>query len=56
MAQTVFYLDLSLLYVLLINIDQYFLNGRYRSNHFVRGSDFLKTFETEKKHEPSMKT
>ena len=47
--QSVFYLDLSLLYVLLIKIDQSFLNGRYRSNHIVCGSNFLNTFETEKK-------
>ena len=49
MVQTVFYLDLSFLYVLLIKIDQCFLNGRYRSNHIVCDSNFLKTFEIEKK-------
>ena len=56
MVQTVFYLDLSFLYVLLIKSGQCFLNGRYRSNHFVYDSNFLKTFETEKKEEPLMKT
>ena len=48
--------NLSLLYVLLIKIDQCFLNGRYKSNHIVGDSNFLRTFETEKKHEPLMKT
>ena len=43
------YLDLSLLYVLLIKIDQCFLNGRYRSNHIVRFSNFLKASETHQK-------
>ena len=43
------YLDLSLLYVLLIKIDQCFLNGRFRSNHIFCDSNLLKTFETEKK-------
>ena len=37
-------LDLSLLYVLLTKIDQYLINRRFRSNHFVRDSNFLKTF------------
>ena len=46
-VQSVFYLDL--LYVVLINIDQCFLNGPCRSNHIVCDSNFLKTFETEKK-------
>ena len=45
--QFVFYLDLSLLYVLLIKIVQCFTNERYRSNQFVCDSNFLKTFETE---------
>ena len=48
--------NLSLLYVLLIKIDQCFLNGRYKSNHIVGDSNFLRTFETEKKHESLMKT
>ena len=30
-------------------IDQCFLNGKYRSNHFICHSNSLKTFETEKK-------
>ena len=47
--QSVFYLDLSLLYVLLIKIDQCFLNGRFRANHIFCDSNLLKTFETEKK-------
>ena len=37
------------LYVNLIKSDQCFLNGWYRSNHSVCDSNFLKTFETEKK-------
>ena len=49
-AQTIIYFDMSFLYVLLIKIDQYFLNGGYRSNHIVHDSNFLKTFETEKKY------
>ena len=48
MVQTVFYLDLSFLYVLLIKIDQCFLNGRYRLNHIVRDSNFLKTGKQKK--------
>ena len=49
MVQSIFYLDLSLLYMVLINIDQCFLNGRCKSNQIVSDSNFLKTFETEKK-------
>ena len=57
MIQSVFYLDLSSLYVLGIRIGQCFLNERYRSNHAVRDYCFLKSFETEKKnHKPLMKT
>ena len=51
MVQTIFYLNLTFLCVLLIKIDQCFLNIQYRSNHTVRNSNCLKTFETEKKHE-----
>ena len=49
MFQTVFYLDLSFLYVLLTKINQCFLHGRYGSNDIVRDSNCLKTFETEEK-------
>ena len=47
-VQSAFYLDLSLLYMVLINIDQCFLNGRCRSNHILCDTNFLKTFKTEK--------
>ena len=59
MVQTIFYLDLSLLLVLLIKTDQCFLNGQYSSNQINRDSNFLnfKDFEREKKkHELLMKT
>ena len=46
--QSAFYLDLSLVHVLLIKIDQCFLNGRYRSNHIVCDSNFLKTWNRKK--------
>ena len=51
MVQTIFYLDLSLLLVLLIKTDQCFLNGQYSSNQINHDSNFLnfKDFETEKK-------
>ena len=56
MVQSVIYIELSLLFMLSIKIDQCFLNGQYRSNHIVCDSNFLKTFETEKNHEPLMKS
>ena len=41
MIQTIFYLDLSLRFVLLIKTDQCFLNGQYSSNQIARPSNFL---------------
>ena len=41
MIQTIFYLDLSLLFVFLIKTDQCFLNGQYSSNQIARDSNFL---------------
>ena len=54
MVESVFYLDLRLLYVLLIKIDQCFLNS---IELYCPGFKFLKTtFETERKREPLVET
>ena len=56
MIQTALCLDLSLLYVFLINIDQCFLKARYGSNRVVCDLNFLKIFEIEEKYDTLIKT
>ena len=55
MIQTIFYLDLSLRFVLLIKTDQCFLNGQYSSNQIVRASN-LRLLKQKQKRKSFMKT
>ena len=56
MIQTALCLDLSLLYLFLINTDQCFLKARYGSNRVVCDLNFLKVFEIEEKYDTLIKT